>query len=142
MSDLLISQNEQSDTPRIRQDTPQADGGQPDGQDSAHTHQRSKGPSIPSEEECLAAIAQVGRLVAIGLLKPAQANAIRGSFREILMYHQKKAKESEQGISNVDVLEVFQQDPKLLSLLEPLLSQEQIDMILKNSGGDKAQPAS
>ena len=138
MTELLISQNDESDTPKIGQEKPQADSGRSDGQSSSHTRQRSRGPNIPGEEECLAAIAQVGRLAAMGLLKPAQANAIRGSFREILLYHQKKAKESEQGISNIDVLEVFQQDPKLLSLLEPLLSQEQIDMILKNSGGGNA----
>lgn len=95
-------------------------------------------PDIPSEEECLGAIAQVARLAAMGLLKPAQANAIRGSFREILVYHQKKAKEDEKGISNVGVLEVFQKDPKLSSLLEPLLSQEQIAMILKNDGSSTA----
>ena len=68
-------------------------------------------------------------------MKPAQGNTVLASFREILKHHQNEAKENEQGISNFDVLEVLRQDPKMLSLLEPLLSQEQIDMILKNSDG-------
>ena len=137
MPDLLIQQNADGEVPKIGHEQTD-DSGQRTGGKRPNRKQQKKTPDIPSEEECLGAIAQVARLTAIGLLKPAQANAIRGSFREILMYHQKKAKESEQGISNVDVLEVFQQEPKLLSLLEPLLSQEQIDMILKNSGGDNA----
>jgi hypothetical protein len=134
MSELLIQQNPDGEVPKIGHEQTDDTGEQTGGKRPNRKQQR-KTPDIPSEEECLGAIAQVARLAAMGLLKPAQANAIRGSFREILMYHQRKAKESEQGISNVDVLDVFQQDPKLLSLLEPLLSQEQIDMILKSGGG-------
>ena len=96
--------------------------------------QRAKKPEIPSEEDCLGAIVQVARLVALGLLETAQANAIRASFREILLFHRSKAKEAEKGIANVEVLDVLRKDPKLLSLFEPLLSQEQVDWVLR--GGD------
>jgi len=138
MSDLLISENAEGETPKIGHEQTHDGGGQGGGEGSRQRQRQRKSHDIPSEEECLGAIAQVARLAALGLLKPAQANAIRGSFREILLYHQKKAKENEQGISNIDVLDVFQKDPKLLRLLEPLLSQEQIDMILKNNGGSMA----
>ena len=100
---------------------------------SSNVSMRKK-PDIPSEEDCLGAIVQVARLVAMGLLETAQANAIRASFREILLYHRSKAKEAEKGISNVEVLDVLRKDPKLLSLFEPLLSQEQVEWILR--GGD------
>jgi len=138
MPNLLTSQNAEGETPKIAHEQATDSGEKAGGESASKKRQQRKSPDIPTEEECLGAIAQVARLAAMGLLKPAQANAIRGSFKEILMYHEKKAKENEQGISNVDVLEVFQQDPKLLSLLEPLLSQEQIDMILKNSDGGNA----
>jgi hypothetical protein len=70
----------------------------------------------------------------MGLLETAQANAIRASFREILLFHRSKAKQAEKGISNVEILEVLRKDPNLLSLFEPVLSQEQVEWILR--GGD------
>ncbi|MBC8867948.1 MAG: hypothetical protein H8E44_00950 [Planctomycetes bacterium] len=138
MSDLLISQDGEDETPKIAHEQTTDGGEQAAGENTRQKRRQRKSADIPTEEDCLGAIAQVARLAAMGLLKPAQANSIRGSFRDILSYHQKKAKENEQGISNADVLDVFQQDPKLLSLLEPLLSQEQIDLILKNSDGGDA----
>ena len=117
------------------------DSGEKAGGESASKKRRQrKGPDIPTEEECLGAIAQVARLAAMGLLKPAQANAIRGSFKEILMYppeegQGKRARHFQWLMS----LRCSSRIPrKLLSLLEPLLSQEQIDMILKNSDGGDA----
>jgi len=105
------------------------------GADHRRQHrQHARKREIPSVEDCLAAILQVGQLVAMGLLKPPQANAIRASFREVLLFHRSKAKEAEKGISNVEVLEVLRKDPKLLSLFEPILSQEQVEWILR--GGD------
>ena len=98
--------------------------------------QRARKPDIPSEEDCLGAIAQVARLVAMGLLETAQANAIRAAFREILLYHRNKSKEAEKGISNVALLDVLRKDPKLLSLFEPLLSQEQVEWILRAGDSD------
>ena len=98
--------------------------------------QRAKKPDIPSEEDCLGAIVQVARLVAMGLLETAQANAIRASFREVLLFHRSKAKEAEKGISNVELLDVLRKDPKLLSLFEPLLSQEQVEWILRAGDSD------
>jgi hypothetical protein len=84
----------------------------------------------------LGAIAQLARLVAMGSLKTAQANAIRAAFREILLYHRNKSKEAEKGISTVELLDVLGKDPKLLPLFEPLLSQEQVEWILRAGDSD------
>ena len=65
------------------------------------------------------AIAQLAGLVAMGMLKPAQANAIRAGFRDILQYHKSKAKEAEKTVSNADVMDLLQKDPKLLTCWRP-----------------------
>jgi len=135
MSNLLTPQNPEDETPRIAHEQTTDSGEKAGGESASQKRRQRKSPDIPTEEDCVAAFAQVGRLAAIGLMKPAQAKTVLASFKEILGYHRNKAKENEQGISNFDVLEVLRQDPKMLSLLEPLLSQEQIDMILKNSDG-------
>jgi hypothetical protein len=98
-------------------------------------HQRAEKDGIISEEDCVRGIAHVARLVALGVLTPSKANTIRASLRDILQYHRNKSKQAEKGVANGDVLDILKKDPQLLSLLEPLLSQSQIDMIMKNANG-------
>ena len=95
--------------------------------------QRAGQSDIPSEEDCLRAIAHVARLAALGMLKPAVANTIRSSFRDILQHYKSKAKEAEKNVANADVLEAVRNDPKMLGLLEPFLTQDMINSIMKNA---------
>ena len=109
-----------------------------DSGDGTRGHRQSRSarkPPIPSEEQCLQALTQLAGLVALGLLKPAQANTIRGTYRDILQHHKSKAKEAEKGLSNADVLGLLRKHPEILSLLEPLLTEEQIAMVMKEVGG-------
>ena len=94
---------------------------------------RKKKFGIPSEQKCLHAMERLAGLVAMGLLKPAQANSIRAAYREILQYHRSRAKEADKNLANADVLELLRTDPKLLSLLEPLLTEEQVTMVTKDT---------
>jgi len=98
----------------------------------------SKKSSIPSPEDCLWALAQIPGLLAMGMLKPAQANAICSSYREILRHHKDKAKEAESGLASADVMDLLRKNPQMLSLLEPLLTEEQVALVMKavGSGGD------
>jgi hypothetical protein len=101
------------------------------GADRDHHHQGRPGKStIPSPDDCARAIAQLAGLVAMGMLKPAQANAIRAAFRDILHHHRTKAKEADKSVSNADVMDLLRHDPKLLNLLAPLLTSEQLDMVM------------
>ena len=104
-----------------------------DGQHGQQQQQRAAQSDIPSEEDCLRGIAQVGRLAALGMFKPAVANAIRSAFRDILQHHKNKAKEAEKNVANADVLQAVRNDPKMLSLLEPFLTQDMINSIMKNA---------
>ncbi len=106
--------------------------------DRSQRHEHSKKTGIPSENDCLRAIAQMAGLVALGLLEPAQANSARASFRELLAHYRGRAREAEKGLSNANVMDVLRQDPKLLDLLAPLLTSEQIDMVMNatNEGAD------
>lgn len=114
-------------------DSEQAGGGaKPDREPSGDAFHHRREGQIPSAEACLRALAQLAGLVALGVLKPAQANSIRASYREILQYHQKsQSREERQGLSNADVLDLVRKDPRILSMLEALLTDEQIAMAMK-----------
>jgi hypothetical protein len=103
----------------------------------SHGPQQSRKQPIPSLEDCMRLMTQLIGMVTIGIMKPAQANSIRSMLRDLMEYHQGKTKRTEQGLSNTDVLELLKNHPTVLNLLEPFLTQEQIDMIMK-SGGDAA----
>jgi hypothetical protein len=98
-------------------------------------------PSIPSLEDCLRAMAQLAGLIAMGLLKPSEANAIRAAYREILQHHKSRAKEVEKTLANADVMEVLRKDPQLLGLLEPLLTPEQVAMVMQTAEDDTDEQA-
>jgi hypothetical protein len=89
---------------------------------------------VPSTRECLEGLAQLPGLVALNLLKPAQANSIRGVYREILQHHEKcESRETHARQTNVDVLEAARKDPHLFNLLEPFLSDEQVAMVMQDA---------
>jgi hypothetical protein len=95
---------------------------------------RAKRPP-PSVDDCLAALAHIAGLVAMRLLAPAQANSMRAIYHEILAYHQGKAQRAE-ALSNAKVMEILHRDPALLNALEPLMTDDQIDMVMKAEDDD------
>jgi hypothetical protein len=106
-------------------------------QDAEQPHEQSrrrKRGKIPDVEDCLAALASLAGAVAMGYLKPAQANPIRAIYADILRHHQKnESRNDRNGLSNADVVELMSQDPKMFSMLEPFLTDEQIDLVMKNA---------
>ena len=115
-------------------DGPQEADGEPDADQPREEPRRRKRGPIASMEDCLIALASLAGAVAMGLLKPAQANSIRASYTEILRYHQKNETRSDRnGMADADVMEIMRKDPHMFSMLEPFLTDEQIDLVMKNA---------
>lgn len=91
---------------------------------------------IPSEEECLAALARLPTLVTLKFLTTAQANTIRGSYAQILQHHyrQRAAQDRGAAVDNDTVAEQLARHPELANQLEPLLSKELIAAIMARAG--------
>jgi len=89
---------------------------------------------VPDADACLQAMAQLPGLVALNVLKPSQANAIRAAYRDILQHHQKNApSDGEKRSTDVDVLELARKDPHIFSMLEPILTDEQIKLAMNDA---------
>ena len=108
---------------------------QPDGADQ--DLRRPNRPAIPSAEDCLRALTRLPGLAATGILTPPQVNAIRGVHGEILRYYRAEAKGPEKGLPDAKILEVMRKDPQLLSWLEPLLTTDQVAMVMKAAEEDE-----
>ena len=73
----------------------------------------------------------------MGLLTTAQGNAIRGVYSTILQHHDRtRAGREQTQIDDADVMAMLRDNPSLLSMLEPLLTDEQIAAIMEDSRGD------
>jgi hypothetical protein len=96
----------------------------------------SRKPSIPDPNACLAALAQMPGMVAFKLITPAQSNAMRAPLEAILRQHNwtaTRAGQSEGRIANVDLMELARRNPEVLNMLAPVLTEEQITMVMKTT---------
>jgi len=90
--------------------------------------------SIASEDDCLRALTQIPGLVAMKMLSTAQANSMRGVYSAILQHHQKNHHvPGDTGLGDADVLELLRHKPEMISMLEPLLTDKQIEMLMRDA---------
>jgi hypothetical protein len=107
--------------------------------DRSERPEKARAP-IASAEDCLAALSKLVSLVALGILSTAQANAIRSTYTAILQYHERHQSGPSRTIADEkDLAKLLRKHPELAKLLEPLLSDEQIEILLR--GGKDAADA-
>jgi len=114
------------------------DQSQPEAQAQSSAKARRR---ILSVEECLQLLAEVSALAILGRITPNQANASRGALRDILAYHQRSAGGSQAGAA-VDsrLLDLLPNNSALSKLVTPLLSEEQVALVIKGAtGGNESQ---
>jgi hypothetical protein len=105
---------------------------------SGQRQSRSKQHPAPDSDACLSALGQLPGLIAMGLVTTAQANAIRGVYNTILQHqHRSRAGGDQQQLDDVHVMEVLRTNPGMLSMLEPLLTDEQIAAVMEEVKDDK-----
>ena len=74
----------------------------------------------------------------LGKVTNAQANSIRASFQAILQHHERNQYAPARHASDDSVLKVVREQPELLGLFEPFLTQDQLKIIMKEFKDDTA----
>jgi hypothetical protein len=69
-------------------------------------------------------------LVALGVLPPAQANTIRATYSTLLQSHDRHEKVPARTIDN-ELVRHLRKNPRLANLVEPFLTKDQIEMVLR-----------
>lgn len=110
-------------------------GGSPHADRSADREFHDERGKTIDAEFCVEALHHLAGLVALGIVTPAKANSIRGAYRDILQYRTKQtARHDAAPLSDNDIMALARTDPKLLNMLAPVLTAEQIDMVLREGG--------
>jgi len=99
-------------------------------------YQRHAGAAAASADQCLRALTQLPGLVAMGMLTPAQANSMRATYATILQHYQKTQSTPSHAPATADVVQAVRNNPELAALLEPLLTDEQIEALMQETRED------
>jgi hypothetical protein len=121
--------------------TPDSPGRGEESKDEQRERTGAKRPlqgKIPSKQEILRSLAKLPGLVALGVLKPAAANAMRAAYAEMLRsLDGGAAADTHQPLVGSDVLAHMREHPELIHLLGSLLTDEQVDLLMAETSEDK-----
>ena len=125
-----IARNDEGPEGSAADPTDETVGSNDDGQSNRQSYQRQES-KILDQRQCLAGLSRLPGLLAMGVVKPAQANAMRGVFKDLLDHHREDRQQVGKTLDTDDVVAKVRENPALLNLLAPLLTDEQIDMIME-----------
>ena len=105
---------------------------EPSSSSSSHNQKTSK---LPSVDELLEKILTVNGLVGLGLLTTSKANTILRGFQTVLAAQMKKGQAGGvQSINQEMLTELIKENPKVLNMLAPLLTEEQVAWAMRAAG--------
>ncbi len=88
--------------------------------------------SVPTEEQCLAALVQIPAMMLTGMLNTTQANVTKGVYATALQHlRQPKSTSNNSGINAPSLIDILRQNRSMIDSLEPMLTQEQFKEIKK-----------
>jgi hypothetical protein len=101
-------------------------------EDPRSQQSQPKRTRIPETEEILALLMQLNGLVTLGMVSPAQANVMQRNLRTILDVQRQKSRADSGGQSTQALADLCRTNPQLLNLLEPFLSDGQVEWLMKS----------
>ena len=107
-----------------------------------HTQQQQRrqrsAPPVLDATQCLGALSQLPGLLATGLLAPKVVNAMRGVYQTLLQHSARAGATVNPALATEDVFSVLRENPELIRLFEPLLTDEQLEAITREIDDEKA----
>ena len=109
------------------------------GQHTQRKHQRARSKRAKSSQVfdvqmCLEALSRLPGLLLMGYVRPAQANAIRSTLEAILRhYHQTRSTGTASPRQGIDIMSILRTHPQLINLFEPLLTDEQLESLMREA---------
>jgi len=116
----------------------------PGGKKRRADNSRQGRAAIASAEDCLAMLSRLPSLVTLGMISTATANTIRSTCAAILQYYERQQSgPSRTVINEKDVGKLLRTHPEYAKLFEPLLTDEQIEMLVRGGkdAGDSDEAA-
>jgi hypothetical protein len=99
---------------------------------------RRNAGQIFSHEQILAAMTQLVASLALGMIKPAVGNSIRAVLAEMLRSYERTGGQNDerQAVADEDVRKVLRENPSMLYMLEPFLTDGQLETVMQEEAND------
>jgi hypothetical protein len=134
MSDENRGEGDHEEHQHARRSTPSAP--MVPGKSSGRQRSGKKKCTAPDPDDCLDALGQLPGLIAMKLVTTAQANSIRGVYSTILQQHRRTQSGRDQAqLDDAGMMAILRDNPNMLSMLAPLLTEEQIAAIMEDCEG-------
>ena len=85
-------------------------------------------------DDCLRALSQLAGLLAMRIIRPAEANAMRAIYSDIVRHLVQRAQlgRTTEQPDDQEMIETLRRNPGLFTIFEPLLTDAQIQMVLRD----------
>jgi hypothetical protein len=93
-------------------------------------------PDVPSKKSLLAKLDHLAGCVAIGVLPAPRANSMRGIYATMLDNLDDESAVGAGVLSDDYVLKTLRENPAMLKLIKPMLTKEQIALVLREATND------
>ena len=91
---------------------------------------------VPTRQECMRALGRLPGLIALKVISTQQANAIRGTYQTVLNeIHRNASDGGTAAIADNDVMALLKANPDFLTLVEPLLTEQQVRDVVERGQG-------
>ena len=111
-----------------------------EGGDSGAGGQRGRPQAeLPTRDGCLRTLNSLQGLVALKIVKPAEANSIRSINDSILRQLHQSPSSPSSLVSDQNLVAILRAQPELLRFIEPLLTYEQVEMLMREVTDDAKQ---
>lgn len=108
------------------------EGARPNSENASQRQSRRREPGqVLDQQQCLAGISQLPGMLALGLLKPAVANSMRGALKDLLDHHREDRQQASGTVATDDMIAAIRNNPALLNVFEKMLTDEQFDLVMK-----------
>ncbi len=126
MDDLVPKEPDEQST----SGAPSAGSSGQDGQGS----RRQRTGQVFDETDCMRGLSQLPGLVVMKMIKPGESNAMRSAYEAILHHHHHaQSSGATAPVIDANMIAQLRDHPELLRLLEPFLTEDQLQTILKGS---------
>ena len=89
--------------------------------------------NLPDADASLEALAQLPGLLAMGLITTGQANSMRGIYSTMLQeLNRRQTSRSQTQLDDADIMQLLRDNPGMLNMLAPLLTDDQIDAVMED----------
>jgi hypothetical protein len=107
------------------------EGARPNSENASQRQSRRQPGQVLDQQQCLAGISQLPGMLALGLLKPAVANSMRGALKDLLDHHREDRQQASGTVATDDMIAAIRNNPALLNWFEKMLTDEQFDLVMK-----------